>query len=761
MLQTTLAVLACVALFPQSEAKEVALVKKGKANVVILSPLEKEAPKDEAKEYPAHARLRAAIADLALYLEKMSGARIGTQYGAPAVETKGIPILIGSLGAKRFGPPSVKSPFKQALRVVVSKKAIACIGESDEATSDAIYEVLHRLGCRWYLPGDWGEEVPRMDTITMPEMDLSKAPPTIYRNIWYADNDYKRRNRLGGIYYWAAHSLEGYISPQQRKDHPDWNAEFDGKRPITKGGRICWGNPEVADAVADSVIKRLDAGYKPCMSLSPGDGMTFCQCAKCRSFDAGDWDPGMQQASMTDRYIQFCNRVARRVTAKYPDVIFGILAYQQYTRAPVREKLHPSLVPLIAPIMYCRAHSMANPDCPSRQRLRTIVEGWGKTGKNLAIDDYAFNLAEVSCPFPLISKWGRDLPIYYANHMNLWKPETMPTFEASLPGLYLGVRMSWYPESKPKDILDEFFTRFYGAAERPMRDYWMGIDAAWANSPQHAGCRFGHPARFTPEVMGAARAAVDEALVACKTITEYKRVKLVDHSLMQFELYMKMLHDFHTGRWGRLDVDADLWIGGWDFLRTEYQKQHAFTHYGTKYFKRLSGFSYRDAARVAREFKVLMRPIRAWSFIVDKDEKGEELGWQKPDLDEKGWRTTDPCVETWSSMGLYEYFGAAWYRAKVKVTAVPEGKKVYLWIGAADSACKLFLNGRHVPYVDKKGEAAEQFAGYAYPGSFDISAAVKTGAENQLAIRTYRSGGWINEVGTGGLLGPVTIYQER
>jgi len=53
MLQTSLAVLACVALVPQSEAKDVTLVRKGRANVAIFSPLEREAPKDEAKDTPA------------------------------------------------------------------------------------------------------------------------------------------------------------------------------------------------------------------------------------------------------------------------------------------------------------------------------------------------------------------------------------------------------------------------------------------------------------------------------------------------------------------------------------------------------------------------------------------------------------------------------------------------------------------------------------------------------------------------------------
>ena len=280
-----------------SAARDVTLVKKGKADVTVYTSLPAEAAKNELKADPGRARLRASVTDLAHYLGKISGATIEVVYGEPPARTKTTPILIGDLGAKRFGPPAVTSRFKQAFRVVVSSKAIACIGESDEATSYAIYEILDRLGCRWYMPSDMGEVIPQMETIRLPKMDLSHKPFTVRRDIWYADRDFKRRNRLGGIYYWSAHALESWITEEQRDAHPDWNAEIRGKR-VTRG-RICWANPEVAKAVAENIVQRLGKKYTSCVSLSPGDGMTFCQCAKCKALDAGDWDPSMACTSLT------------------------------------------------------------------------------------------------------------------------------------------------------------------------------------------------------------------------------------------------------------------------------------------------------------------------------------------------------------------------------------------------------------------------------------------------------------------------------
>ncbi len=576
------AVLPACSVLPSAGGRDVTLVRDGQARITIYTPVGVEEPPAGTKEAPGRARLRASVADLSLYLGKISGARVEIVTGDPPSDARTTPILIGELGARRFGPPAVNSPFKQAFRVVVSKEGIACIGESDEATSYAIYEILDRLGCRWYMPSDMGEVIPSMDTIRLPEMDISQVPATVCRNIWYADADYRRRNRLGGIYYFAAHALEGYITDEQRKEHPEWTAEIGGKRGASS--RICWGNPEVAKAVADNIIQRLDKKYQSCITISPGDGMSFCECAKCKALDAGDWDPTMACESITDRYIHFCNQIAEHVGKKYPDVIFGMLAYVQYTRPPVREKVHPNIVPELAPITYCRAHSMANPDCPSCQSLRPIVEGWGKAANMLAMYQYGYNLAEVSCPFPMITKWSEDLPILFASNVKLWTPETMANFESTLPGLYLGVRMSWYTKAKPERIMDEFFSRFYGAADAPMRRYWETMDDAWAKVPEHAGCHFGHVARFTPEVMQVGRDALDEALATCRTAMEYRRIKLADDSFREFELYMKMKWDLNAGRRARLEQDANRWVATWDALRDEYRLQYAFAGFGSQYF---------------------------------------------------------------------------------------------------------------------------------------------------------------------------------
>lgn len=756
----------------------VTLVQNGAAKSVIYVAPEVMAPDKKihyaAPEYSgevARLRLQESVKDLSLYLGKMSGAKVEVLTTAPAATDKRLPILVGALATKQFGAPAKKSPYKQGWRMVVSPKGVGFLGESDEATSYAIYEMLDRLGCRWFLPGEMGEDVPSLKTIALPAVDISEVPATVSRLIWYADEAFKRRNRQGGMSLSATHALEvhsgdqyGYLTRQQLEANLDWNAEIGGKRSVN--GRFCWANPEVAVAVADSIIAQLDKQYTPTVSLSPEDGATFCQCAKCKALDAGDWDTTMNEMSITDRYVQFCNQIAERVTKKHPNVLFGFLAYVQYTRPPVREKVHPNLVPEIAPITYCRAHSMTDPNCESRQKIRHIVEGWGKKAQKTAYYNYMFHLAEVAVPYPMMKQMSDELPIIYKNNLTFWQPETMPNFESVLPGFYLSIRKSWHTQAQPAAILNEFFTRFYGSAEKPMRRYWQTFDDAWNKVPEHAGCGFGYGVRFTPAVLKDARTAMNEALTAAATPVEYQRVKIQDESLRQFERFMQLRWDLFEGKLANLDLDATRWSGAQLALGDEYAENSAFSRVGWTphtiggaYFNAFFKSAYTDGARIARDFTIISPSLRKWRYAVDRDKKGAESGWSTPAFDDKEWKTTDPTVDTWFALGLHGYYGTMWYRDRVQVPAVPEGKKVYLWISSTDGAAKVFVNGQHVPYINAKGEKVDEFNGFCEAASFDITSAVKPNAENQITIAGTRN--FLNELGTGGLLGPVMLYREK
>jgi len=303
-----------------------------------------------------------------------------------------------------------------------------------------------------------------------------------------------------------------------------------------------------------------------------------------------------------------------------------------------------------------------------------------------------------------------------------------------------------------------------------MGHYWHFVDQVWTSEEEYSGCGFGHLRRWHEGNLTFARYLLNLALKQVTNRDEMFRVHMAHDNLQLFELFMKLRRDLAAGRFETIGEDAQRYYDWARDLSVSYKPQFAFggaaylgeeKSWYAKYFRSFYKATYEDAARLSSDFEILTRPpLRQWRYQPDKDKQGEAQGWHKPGFGDDAWNTTDTCLETWSSLGYHSYMGVMWYRAQVGVPAAAAGKKTYLWIGATDGSAKLFVNGKHVPYANTKGEEQEAFSGYCAPASWDISGALKSGAKNQIAIRCERT--FINELGTGGILGsPVLIYREK
>jgi hypothetical protein len=766
---------------PQPGSRHVVLAEAGRPRTVVYAParlfedetpllgprgkpIRRKAPRTPEEKLKAQQtkRLKASARDLTDYLSRMIGAPVELVQNAdgnpPKPDAGVVPIYLSELAQARFGAPQVHAPGAQGFRVVVTKSGIGLDGESDLATSYAIYELLDRLGCRWFMPGELGEEIPHPRVLTLAESDDSSAPSTLYRGLWYADDDYKRRNRLGGLELAAGPVLERWISDEQRQEHPDWRAQIKGA-PDPK--RLRWSNPEVAHAIAAAIEAKVAERGLVSVSLSPADGINFDE-GDDRAVDAKDWDSTTNSVSLSDRLLVLANRVAAEVVPQHPDLMFGLLAYVSYSRPPVRETVHPNVVPVIAPITYCREHPWSDDRCPGATALRDIIQGWSTRAEKLAFRGYAFNLAEPSAPNPMVRKWSSDLPFLFAHKVRFFQPETMPTFESTLPALYLGVRLSWNARLDPSVVVNELYERFYGHAATATRAYLERIDRAWIETPEYSGGGLGYARIFTPQVLSEARQALNDARAACQTDTERARVGMLDESLTQLELYMKMNSAFSNGHFAQLPQDLSRWLTNAGNLAEKYAPNSAFGKarwagekgiYGN-YAKRFLEPVYTEAGRIAREgIPLTAQPLCSLNYWLEPDAQLPEAS-PRPTPDRK---LMNVCTDTWSSIGQHDYFGAMGYEASVDVASLPPSKRAFLWLSKIDGTAQVWVNDTLVqaeaPAPSPTAEAHLRFV------SYDVSQMLHPGAANKLSIVIKRTR--LAELGAGGLLGPVYLYRER
>jgi hypothetical protein len=151
--------------------------------VIYLADKESAAEKFAAQQLKAH-------------LEKMTGRDLKiigwgggerTRMPEGIDKPEGVYIAIGhseltaSLATSRLG--------KEQYLIEVTPERLAIVGGPDRQRGVlyGVFEVLERLGVRWYRPEPWGEHVPRTERVVLP-LGLTKAKP----------RDYEYRSTLGG-----------------------------------------------------------------------------------------------------------------------------------------------------------------------------------------------------------------------------------------------------------------------------------------------------------------------------------------------------------------------------------------------------------------------------------------------------------------------------------------------------------------------------------------------------------------------------------
>ena len=323
---------------------------------------------------------RFAAEEFGRYIREMSGARLRPGADPDAVRT----VVIGLRGRLdlRNSPLPAPKPGHDGYSVFVGPDRIVVAGDNPRGVLYGVYDLLERLGCRWYYPTldpKDPEVVPRNPDLSLPCGAWAEAGAVEDRFYWISglafsivpghaipQLDWAAKNRFNGLSWQcvierldedlAAMRETGIFAEMEKRglmfdgpghcfphflsteayfeDHPDWFGFRNGKRQPHGGTwpatNFCMGNPGAVEQFIANVlefaarypeIKRLD--------MVPIDGGRPCECETC------------SRSTPTDLMVRLFNELSDRLETVAPGVVLGAVpGYCPIEKAPSEEILN-------------------------------------------------------------------------------------------------------------------------------------------------------------------------------------------------------------------------------------------------------------------------------------------------------------------------------------------------------------------------------------------------------------------------------------
>jgi hypothetical protein len=748
-------------LMPHAAAADMVIVQEGQPRATIV------VAQDAAG--PVKQKLQLAAEELQTYVQKMSGAKLPILDDS---QNPNGPLLL--VGRSRFSDalgvtiPSGLSPARreEGFVIVCRNDRLLLAGNNDgpyHGTEYAVYDFLRGLGVRWFMPGDFGEIVPQQKTIRVPEQQVLQKPDFAMRNWWLhaqpelatQETRWKLRNKMNPEPMFAIcgdSSARAIVAPEAlRKEKPELLAlnENGTRNPYLPN----LSNPE-AVAIAGGIIKDYLRKNPAANSygFAPDDGMPRDfnpeTLRLSRGFVTLGARPGVPgEASITEEWMLFVNQVAVEVHKEFPQAYIATNGYANRNLPPEGVKLDDRMVIMFAAIWSCTLHGYDDDHCWQKVRQGQMLKRWCELCKNVWIYGYNYNmLVSGLTPFPEFTKLRRDFPLmkkwgvmgFHDESRNVWA-------EAGIASRYLRAQLEWNAEADVDAILDDFFTKWYGRAARPMKAFYVALDDAITRMPMHGHEDRIMPEVYTPELLARLKQLVAEAERSADTDVDKLHVRAERLIYEHLVAYMDLAAGEAAGNFAAAVAQADKMLSlrvqlhaiNPFFIWPDEKGYHTGVWYWTITDRKRYYQSLVDKTAGKTGTLVAFAPRQAM-FRTDPHEEGIFANWQHPGLDESGWTladTTRPFYRQGYDDGRgYPYLGHIWYRLKLDVPAAAQGKKVMLCVPVVVTEAWCWVNGNyagHRPYQEAYVRPAEM--------ELDVTQFIRPGQTNVVAIRVDTS----------------------
>ena len=457
---------------------------------------------------------RFARDELRRYVERMSGARLGDAKSPDAPRT----IIIGvraRLGVNDLPKPK---PGADGYCISISPTRIIIVGENPRGVLYGVYDLLERLGCRWYYPTldpKDPEVVPRRPSLSLPVGKWSESARIPDRFYWLSglafwvkperaipQLDFAAKNRYNGLSWQCitenvesdlatmrktgilaemekrglmlhgpGHSFPFFLSTEKYfKDHPDWFGMLKGERRphggVWPAPNFCMSNPQAVEEFIGNVVSFAKKHPEIArLDLLPVDGAVPCECPECA------------KSTPTDLLVGVYNEIADRLAKVSPDVIVdGVPGYGLLEKPP--DKVFPNGKWQAVYAHWGRHHHTSYDDADYARRPAMLV--WQSYFRKFMICSYyAANSHEPFSGPPYLHSIAGDTK-YMADHgvtgafvlefpFGFWWNNALNVW---LGGVY----PYYYPKRDPRSEVRDYALNYYGPKAGPiLADFFLMI----------------------------------------------------------------------------------------------------------------------------------------------------------------------------------------------------------------------------------------------------------------------------------------------
>lgn len=743
------------------------------------------------------------------YIKKISGASLPIVDDSKTVE--GAKVLIGRskfVDALKLDIPSGHTnAFKEEGYIIKQIGDQLILAGNDHRPAPAykgslfaVIEILQRLGCRWYFPGEFGEVYSRSRDISLPRMDETVKPSLAVRGFWYGVPAALRKNKSlnDDMEQWQARNRylpygsvipsasDGSImTPFQKwetrevddkkvrvntlfEEHPEYFAlNKDGSR---NEGFLDLTNPAVLEVTTQYAFDYFEKNPDSvAFAIAPPDGAPTSEDPASQALNQyfmqrEPADPKIQDISGS--FYWFMNELAKRLKEKYPDKLLTTTAYSGRIRPPENLKLEDNITVHTALLPYSRHHRYDSPTWQTQDRVQ-LYKRWTAL-LNKVVERPYYPCFQFNCNVPQQLYRASAYNIRFIKDIGMigkeWEGRT--SFFAEGATDYIRGQLMWNTETDVDALLDDYYTRFYGKAAPTVRRFDEDVEAALTQ------CLIDHmeeeriheiyPHDFAVRVtdqVGDVEKLVAGADAATQQRAKYFR-RVVDH----FRDYSDMRHaesqlNFKLAAQkaqSMIDIENEVNKINLTFIDATAERRDSNPFYGelganASAYGKLKQYVAKQKLIDGTDGTLVAALPETWKFKTDPHDDGVVFQWHKQPLSD-GWRDMKTTA-SWEIQGLQDenargYDGHAWYRTSFDVPAKFKGKKMTLFLGGLNNQSWIWINGKlagATPYH-------EHWVRWKYHDTVDISDFIKPGQKNEISIRIW------NDQNAGGIFRRSFIY---